>query len=157
MSIMSNKKVIMLWWQWLRKLIKQVELLLKRVEKPDWSCKLWVYLCTNVYNCMIFFPITVRSWVIGTENVKSSRNQVSYFPGIITYCQNSSIYYEVRGFQSLRMKPVLWCVFTNAQGLRKELIKCYHERVNVLHQVSNFLLVLRHSRESDLMCFQLSW
>lgn len=154
---MSNKKVIMLWWQWLRKLIKQVELLLKRVEKPDWSCKLWVYLCTNVYNCMIFFPITVRSWVIGTENVKSSRNQVSYFPGIITYCQNSSIYYEVRGFQSLRMKPVLWCVFTNAQGLRKELIKCYHERVNVLHQVSNFLLVLRHSRESDLMCFQLSW
>lgn len=61
------------------------------VETPaqveDYEC-----LSVQIYKtAYIFLVINVRSWVTETENVKSSRDQASYFPGITDHCQNSSV------------------------------------------------------------------
>lgn len=64
-----------------RRPIKQMGLFPGKAENPHCGWRLGSYLCTNLYNCMILL-ISVTSWVIGTENVKSSKDKVSYYARI---------------------------------------------------------------------------
>lgn len=89
-----------------------------RVENPT-QVEDYEYLCVQICKtAYIFLVIHVRSWVTGTENVKSSRDQARYF-------QESQITLKTavsaNGWEGLSQNEASFMrdIFTNAQGLKK--------------------------------------